>query len=200
MGLGEVVDAVGNPISEGPPPPIREARGDRHPAVNCVYPEAAFWHAGKGGRLIDVTKPPFSAKGDGKTDDTGALIAALNFVTRSQFPVFTFRNYREGSFILYLPNGIYLVSDTVARSLPVLVGAPPYDKYDQHWVMTDEELNNKDRVSRWSLQQRTERQHHHPGPEPRRDDHPAARQLSRLRRRPVQGRVGLLPTEVWFER
>ncbi len=154
-GLGGSSHAVGNPISEGSPPPILEARGDRHPAVNCVYPEAAFWHAGKGGRLIDVTKPPFSAKGDGKTDDTGALIAALNFVTRSRFPVFTFRNYREGSFILYLPNGIYLVSDTVARSLPVLVGAPPYDKYDQHWVMTDEELNNKDLfpVGRYSNEQ-----------------------------------------------
>ena len=146
---------VGNGTGEGTPPPIREVRGDRHPAVNCVYPEAAFWHAGKGGRLIDVTKPPFSAKGDGKTNDTGALIAALNFVVRSQFPVYTFRNYREGSFILYLPNGTYLVSDTVARSLPVLVGAPPYDKYDQHWVMTDEELNNKDvfPVGRYSNEQ-----------------------------------------------
>jgi hypothetical protein len=53
-------DAVGNGTGEGAPPPIREARGDRHPAVDCVYPEAAFWHAGKGGRLADVTQPPVS--------------------------------------------------------------------------------------------------------------------------------------------
>jgi len=26
------------------------AKGDRHPAVNLVYPESAFLHAGKGGR------------------------------------------------------------------------------------------------------------------------------------------------------
>ena len=146
---------VGNDAPDGTPPSSFVAQGDRHPAVQCVYPEAAFWHAGKGGRLIDVTKPPFSAHGDGKTDDTGALIAALNFVTRSQWPVYTFRNYEKGSFILYLPNGTYLVSDTVARSLPVLVGAPPYDQYDQHWVMTDEELNNKEvfPVGRYSNEQ-----------------------------------------------
>jgi hypothetical protein len=141
--LGSGLAVSGEERRENMPAVTRDARGDRQPAVNCVYPEAAFWHAGRGGRLIDVTKPPFSAKGDGTTDDTGALIAALNFVTRSQTPVYTFRNYREGSFILYLPNGTYLVSDTVARSLPVLVGAPPYDNYDQHWVMSDDELSNQ---------------------------------------------------------
>jgi hypothetical protein len=155
FGLGGDHCVVANPVRDDPAPAIHVAQGDRHPAVHCVYPEAAFWHAGKGGRLIDVTKPPFGAKGDGKTDDTGALIAALNFVASSQSPVFTFRNYREGSFILYLPDGIYLVSDTVARSLPVLVGAPPYDKYNQYWVMSDEELTNQDRfpVGRYSNEQ-----------------------------------------------
>jgi hypothetical protein len=141
--LGSRQAVSGGERREDIPSVTCDTRGDRQPAVNCVYPEAAFWHAGRGGRLIDVTKPPFSAKGDGTTDDTGALIAAINFVTRSRVPVFTFRNYREGSFILYLPNGTYLVSDTVACSLPVLVGAPPYDNYVQHWVMTDEELSNQ---------------------------------------------------------
>jgi hypothetical protein len=130
----------------GPPmaqPAPFTPRGDRRPSVNLVYPEAAFLHAGKGGRLVDVTRPPFCAKGDGKTDDTGALVAAMNYVASSRVPAFCSRSMREGSLILYLPDGTYLVSDTVARSLPVLVGAPPYDNYTQHWVMRDEELDDK---------------------------------------------------------
>jgi len=65
------LDGPDTPVSA--PAPAKEVftvKGDRHPAVNLVYPEAAFMHAGKGGRLVDVTKPPFNAKGDGKTDDT----------------------------------------------------------------------------------------------------------------------------------
>ena len=37
-----------------------------------AYPESAFLHAGRGGRLIDVTKAPFFAKGDSLHDDTAA--------------------------------------------------------------------------------------------------------------------------------
>jgi hypothetical protein len=142
--------------AEVPPPAAGYlAHGDRQPAVNCVYPAAAFLHAGKGGRLVDVTQPPFSAKGDGKTDDTGALVAALNYVANSRVPAFCSRSMREGSLSLYLPDGTYLVSATVARSLPVLVGAPPYDAYKQHWVMRDEELDNKETfpVGRYSNEQ-----------------------------------------------
>jgi hypothetical protein len=139
----------------GTPAAAGVARGDRQPAVNCVYPAAAFRHAGKGGRLLDVTQPPFGAKGDGKTDDTGALLAALNYVVSHRVPAFCSRDLREGSFALYLPDGTYLVSDTVARSLPVLVGAPPYDRYRQHWVVRDEELENREvfPVGRYSNEQ-----------------------------------------------
>ena len=47
---------------------------------------------------VDVTKPPYGAKGDGVTDDTAALQKALDD--------------NRGS-IIYLPNGIYKVSDTL---------------------------------------------------------------------------------------
>ena len=119
------------------------AKGDRHPAVNLVYPEAAFLHAGKGGRLVDVTKPPFNAKGDGKTDDTGALIAARDFVMRSHEPAYCFRNLLKGSYLLYLPNGTYLVSDTVNHNLPVQVGDSVWDNYQRYWLMTDAETQSK---------------------------------------------------------
>jgi|SanBayMetagenome_1026888.scaffolds.fasta_scaffold00571_4 hypothetical protein len=119
------------------------AKGDRHPAVNLVYPEAAFMHAGKGGRLVDITKPPFNAKGDGKTDDTGALIAARDFVMRSHEAAYCGRHLLKGSYILYLPNGTYLVSDTVNHNLPVLAGDGVWDNYQQHWVMSDADTQNK---------------------------------------------------------
>ena len=125
-------------------------KGDRHPAVNLVYPEAAFMHAGKGGRLVDVTKPPFNAKGDGKTDDTGALIAAREFVMRSHEPAYCFRNLLKGSYILYLPNGTYLVSDSVNHNLPVQVGDSVWDNYQRYWLMTDAETQTKELFpARW---------------------------------------------------
>ena len=74
--------------------------GDRHPAVNCVYPENAFLHAGKGGRLIDVTKLPFAA-GDGKTDDTGALIAALDYCTAATRPTVTGTTARAATSFIF---------------------------------------------------------------------------------------------------
>jgi hypothetical protein len=57
--------------------------GDRHPEYNYVFPDDVFQH--NGGRMIDVTRPPFGANpapsGPGREhDDTAALVAAFDFV------------------------------------------------------------------------------------------------------------------------
>ncbi len=85
--------------------------GDRHPGTVCVYPDEAFRHAGKGGRVLNVRMPPFNAAGDGRTDDTAALRQACDFVADK------IREHGihdgQASFIIYLPRGTYLVSDTI---------------------------------------------------------------------------------------
>jgi len=137
------LDGPDAPVSA--PAPAKEvftAQGDRHPPVNLVYPAAAFMHAGKGGRLIDVTQPPFNAKGDGKTDNTQALIAARDFIMKNHEPAYCGRHLLKGNYILYLPNGTYLVSDCVNHNLPVMVGDGVWANYQQHPLMTDPEARN----------------------------------------------------------
>jgi len=64
---------------------------DAHAATQSYPPHA---------NVVDVTKPPYSAKGDGKSDDTAALQSALNDnVGRHK--------------VLYFPKGTYLVSATL---------------------------------------------------------------------------------------
>lgn len=61
-------------------------------AENAIYP------ADSG--VVDVTKPPYNAVGDGKTDVTAILQKALS------------DNPNRGA-IIWLPNGVYLISDTL---------------------------------------------------------------------------------------
>ncbi|NLH16165.1 MAG: hypothetical protein GX455_06270 [Phycisphaerae bacterium] len=49
---------------------IVPAQGTEVPAIDQRYPISPF--------VVDVSKPPYSAKGDGVTDDTEALQRALN--------------------------------------------------------------------------------------------------------------------------
>ncbi len=61
-------------------------------AENCTFPPDAG--------VVDVTKAPYFAKGDGVTDDTAAIQQALD-------------DHPNQGAIVYLPNGVYLVSDTL---------------------------------------------------------------------------------------
>ncbi len=86
--------------------------GDRNIAMNVVYPDAAF--KTNGGPVINIKAAPFNAKGDGVTDDTQAFIRALNFIAEDLFASRGNRERGKYRWRIYLPNGIYLVSDTLA--------------------------------------------------------------------------------------
>lgn len=64
----------------------------RAAAENIVFPTDAG--------VIDLTAPPYNARGDGRTDCTAAIQKAL-------------QDHAGADATLYLPNGTYIVSDTI---------------------------------------------------------------------------------------
>ena len=112
------------PSSQGTPN-LATTPGDRNPPINQVFPEDAFYHSGKDGRVLNVTKPPFNARGDGETDDTHALAAAMRFV-RDNYEILRGEGYslcaqkHNRNWMVYLPDGEYRVSDTVSQGWPAL--------------------------------------------------------------------------------
>ncbi|MBY0455750.1 MAG: glycoside hydrolase family 55 protein [Gemmataceae bacterium] len=78
-------DSTSSHATEVPRARIDEQADRRFPASNFV---------------VDVTQPPYNAKGDGKTDDTAAIQKAINDVMGLHK-------------VIYLPNGTYLISDTL---------------------------------------------------------------------------------------
>lgn len=74
-----------------------------HPRI--VFPDDAG--------VVDVTQPPYNAKGDGVTDDTEAINRALRDHNRGHDIPDEFM-----SFTIYFPEGTYLVSDTLEPKDP----------------------------------------------------------------------------------
>jgi hypothetical protein len=72
--------------------PAAPAAAAADAAENIVFPDDAG--------VVDVTKAPYNAKGDGKADATAALQKALD-------------DHPNSNRIIYLPAGTYLVSDTL---------------------------------------------------------------------------------------
>lgn len=107
---------------------------DRNPGTNAIYPDEAFsrfeadtTRISTSRRVIDVTRPPFSATGDGVTDDTEAINAAYTFVAE-QLEELNWRSGNQASYVIYFPAGTYLVSDTIIHNLgqifyPAISGA-----------------------------------------------------------------------------
>ncbi|MES9827641.1 MAG: glycosyl hydrolase family 28-related protein [Candidatus Thiodiazotropha sp.] len=88
--------------------------------VHADYlPESTYYEKGNNKRVLNIRREPFFAKGDGITDDTKALILAYDFILNEidkygwnrGKPSSTFSSY-----IIYIPNGTYLISDTIIYS------------------------------------------------------------------------------------
>ena len=92
---------------------------DRNPDLNVVFPERLFYHNNQGNRILDLTQAPFNANGKDNRDDTAAFIKALNFIAEKGCCGKSKHSLDARSNFIYLPDGVYHVSDTLRHSLPL---------------------------------------------------------------------------------
>lgn len=82
-------------------------------------PSSAYYAPSNGERVLNIRNAPFHAVGNGVKDDTEAFIRAYDFVLRKIDKVGwkgAFPASNSSSYIIYIPNGTYLVSDTIIYS------------------------------------------------------------------------------------
>lgn len=123
--LVSVVSAV---VLTGGPAAMNAGPGDRFPAVDVDlrYPKDCFMHNGQGGHVIDVTNIPnhisdHDAYPDGTHADetTDALIDICDWLLH-QFKTVGSVSWHghTTAYIVYFPNGTYLVNDTIVHRGP----------------------------------------------------------------------------------
>ncbi|WP_316365161.1 glycosyl hydrolase family 28-related protein [Candidatus Thiodiazotropha sp. CDECU1] len=91
--------------------------------INVIHadylPEGTYYEEGNHKRVLNIRKAPFFAKGDGKTDDTKAFIHAYDFILNEIDKNGWIKgkpSSSTSSYIIYVPNGHYLISDTIIYS------------------------------------------------------------------------------------
>jgi len=97
------------------------AAGDRNLDTNVVYPAGALVQ--NGGRVINMKSPPagtgiVAATGNGITDDTRAFLSVYNFIKHQYVRTYTMYNQTpfNSSYIIYIPNGTYRVTQSLIYS------------------------------------------------------------------------------------
>jgi hypothetical protein len=129
------------PPPPAPPPsapgPTVLPKGARSYAQKIVYPAGAMIQ--NGGSVYDITNPPLAslakAKGDGVADDTAAFVAAFDHVLKLMD---NGRPYTDnaviklpaGRFIIYIPDGVYRVTDTITYSGPTRLEIPGVPRHE----------------------------------------------------------------------